>query len=100
MLVGHRAGAQIMSLVLHGCDLVPFVLANVVLLDRAETLLTRETAENEDAAFANGNGVSVSTLGHLSLVQDLILLGQIDPRILLRRGASTCNENLGWAKSN
>ena len=57
-----------MSLVLHGCHLVPLVFLDVVLLYRTQALLTRETAEDEDTALANRDGVRIPALRHLGFV--------------------------------
>ena len=82
-----------MSLIFHGCDLRPFVLANVISFDRAKSLFSREATKNEYLALANGDGVSVSRLGHLSLIQNLILLRHINSGILLWWRTSTGDEN-------
>ena len=89
-----------MSLVFHGSDLVPFVFSDVVFLDGAESLLSRKSTKNIDKSFTYGDGVCISTLGHLCLVKDLILLGQVDASVFLGWRATSSDENLSWAKSD
>ena len=100
VLISNRACTEIVSLVFHRGNLIPLVFANVILFDRAESLLTRETAKDKDATFANGDRMCVSTLCHLSLVQDLILLCQINSGIFFWWWSSTSNQDLGRTQSN
>ena len=76
-LIIDSACAQVMSLVLHDCHLGPFVLLNLILLNRIQALLATETSEDEDVAAAHGNSVRVSTFVHRALVRDFISLGQV-----------------------
>lgn len=100
VLVTDRARTQIVSLVLHGRHLSPLVFADIVALDRAQPLLAREAAEDEDSALADCDGVRITRLSHLCLVQDLVLLGHVDPRVLLRRRATARDQDLCRRESN
>ena len=84
-----------MALVFHGRDLGPFVLANVVLLDGAKPLFAGEASKDVDSTLANGDGVRIPGLGHLGLVQDLVLLRHVDPSVFLGRRATTGDKDLG-----
>ena len=74
-----------MSFIFHWGNLVPFVFPDVVFFDGAKSLFARETTEHKDASFTNGDGMSVSTLSHLGLIQNFIFLRKINPGIFFRR---------------
>lgn len=99
-LITDRASTQIVSFVLHRRDLSPLVLSDVVLLNRAQSLLSRESSKDKDCSFANGDSMSVSTFSHLGLVEDLIFLSEINSSILLWWRPSSSDQNLGRTKSN
>lgn len=99
-IVTNGTCTQVMSLIFHRSNLGPFVLSNAVFLNRAKALLTRETTENENSSFANGNGVGVPTFIHLSFVQNLVFLIQIYSCIFLWWGSSTGNEDFHCTQSD
>jgi len=100
VFVADRAGTQVVALVLHGRNLVPLVFFDIVLLHRAQALFAREASQHEDRAFANGNRVGVSALGHLGLVEDFVFHGEEDACVLLRGRASARDQNFGGAEGN
>lgn len=93
-----RACRQIVSLIFHRCYLNPFVLLDDVLLDRVESLLATEATQHKDITLAHGDSVRVSRLVHWLLVDHLVLLEQVNSWVFLGRGASACDQNLGWRK--
>ena len=66
-----------MTLVFHDSHLGPFVLFDLILFDRVQTLLATETTEDIDVSTAHCNSVCVSTLIHRALISDFISLGQV-----------------------
>lgn len=42
----------------------PFIFSHVIFFDRAKSLLAGESSKDEDGAFADGDGVRVSTFVH------------------------------------
>ena len=93
VLISHWTCTQIMSFIFHRCHLVPFIFPNIVFFDRAESLFTWEATKNKDTSFTYRNCMCISTLGHLCLVQDLILLGHKDSGILFWWRATPGNQN-------
>ena len=63
-------------------------------------MLAGESSKDKHGALANSDGVCVSALVHLRLVQDLVLLGQVNARILLGRRTSTGDQDLSRAQGN
>lgn len=89
-----------MSLVLHGRHLGPLVLADVVSLNGAQPLLAGETTEHKDGTLADGDSVRVTGLGHLSLVEDLVLLRHVDASVLLWRRSTSGDKDLSGRESD
>ena len=46
-LIAYGAGTQVMSLILHGSHLSPFVFADIILLDGAKSLLAGESSKDK-----------------------------------------------------
>lgn len=99
-LIIDRAGWQVVPLVLHRRHLYPFVLLDNVLLDRVETLFTAEATQHKDITLAHGDSVRVSRLIHWLLIDHLIFLKQVNPRVFFGRGSTTRYQNFSWRKRN
>lgn len=95
-----RTSAQVMSLVFHWSDLSPLIFPDVVFLYRAQSLFPRKSTKHKHRSLTDSDSMSISALIHLSLIQNLVLLGQVNPSILLWWWSSTSNQDLSWAKSD
>ena len=93
-LIVDGAGTEIVSFVLHNSHLCPLVLLHLVALDRVQSLLAREAAEDEYIPAALRDGMRISTLIHGCLVSDFILLSAVKPGVLFGRRSSTCDQNV------
>jgi hypothetical protein len=82
-----------MALIFHRRHLNPLVLLDDVFLDRVQSLLTRETTQDEDVATYERDGMCVATLVHGGASEDVIFLSHINSCVLFRRGTSTCDQN-------
>lgn len=78
-----------MALILHRCHLYPFVFFNDIFLNRVQSLLSRESAKNEDITSHQSDGMCISTLVHWGAGKYVIFLSHINSGILLGRGTST-----------
>lgn len=99
-IITDRTSAQIMSFILHRCNLSPLVFSNIVFFNRTQSLLSRKASQNKHSSFADCNSMGISTFVHLSFVQDFIFLSQVNSRVFFRRRASPSNKNLSWTKGN
>ena len=95
--ISHGAGTQVVSLVFHWSNLVPFVLLNIVLFNWAKSLLTRETTKYENGSLANGDCVGISTFSHLGFVEDLVFQSEIDSGIFLWWRSTTSDQYFCWS---
>jgi len=95
-----RAGAEIVTLVFHNGHLRPFVLLDLVSLDRIQALLSGKASKDVDVAATHGDRVGVPTLIHRALACDLILQSQVEPGVLLGRRPTSCDQDLVWRESD
>ena len=89
-----------MSFIFHRSNLTPLIFPNGVFLNRAQSLFAWKTSKHKHSSFTNGNSMRISAFIHRSLIQDLILLGHINPSIFLGRGSTTSNQYFCWTQSN
>lgn len=99
-LIIDRAGWQVMTLVLHGSNLHPFILSYDILLHWIKPLLSAETTQYEYVPFTQGNCVCVAWFWHWLLCYDFVLRQSVDAGIFLGRRATTSYQNFEWGKSD
>lgn len=77
-----------MALILHRSHLYPFVFFNDIFLDRVQSLLSRESAKNENIATHQSDGMCISALVHGGAGKYVIFLSHINSGILFGRRTS------------
>lgn len=89
-----------MSLVLHGGHLHPLILFDNVFLNRVKSLLAGEPAEHEHVPAHQSYSMRVPALIHWCARQDIVFLGEIDTRVLFRRGATASDQDFHGGQGN
>ena len=90
----NRASTKVMALILHRRHLIPLVLLNIVLFNRAQPLLAREAAKHKHTSLTNCDCMCVPTFRHLRFVQNFVLLSQINSGVLFRWRPTASDQNL------
>lgn len=94
-LVANRTRAQVMSFVLHGCDLHPLILLDDIFLNGVKSLFAAEATKHENITFAHSDCMGISGLVHWLFVDHFIFLEQVDSGVFLGRRTTASDKNLG-----